>query len=397
MGTATIGGRGARGGLVPALALAMAMAGAGLASAGCATSPSAGPHEPEPSAPARSVVAASVLEVEADLAAGDHAAAAAHLASAWARADALDDDRVLRAYLRELPAGAVPAVLARARAIEEAHAALDGGRAADARAILAGAASAPEETSRDALRLAVLRALSARGERDPAALGALARAANATPTSSLTRELASLARLTLASAALDAGDLKAAIADFLRVEPASAYWRAARFGLAMAQLRAGRPESALKILALLPGGLVAEPERAVVAAMAAHAVGLVDDATAIVDGALARRALWEPSGELARAVADELGRLARGGGQPSDETLVTLVAAAAPVRAADAELRATLSELAVASRDETAPLRRYAETLAEELDEVIVVEARAAAARARSAFDDLAALRPQLR
>lgn len=378
-------------------AVGLAMVWAAIGGAACATSGLVADGERAAATPARPVVASALVGAEADLAEGDLAGATARLERAWMRADELDDDRVLRGLLRELPASSLPPVLARARALEEAFAALDRGRPAEARAVLAATPSAEREPARDALRYAILRALSAERAGDPAAVGALARAANATPTSSLTRELASLARLTLASAALDARDLKGAIADFLRVEPSSAYWRSARFGLAMAQLEAGRHESALKILALLPGGFVAEPERAVVAAMAAHGLGLADDARAIVDGALARRALWEPSGSLAGDVVAELDRLAKTGGMPDDDTLVTVVAASAPARAADAELRATRAALAEAADGEVAALRRYAEALAAELDEVIVVEARAAAARARSAFEDLAALRPQLR
>jgi len=69
----------------------------------------------------------------------------------------------------------------------------------------------------------------------------------------------------------------------------SGMYRPARLGLAWCQFRIGHAQRALKILALLPGGLGGDPERAVLAAMAAHALGEIDAAQAIIREALNRR------------------------------------------------------------------------------------------------------------
>ncbi len=98
-------------------------------------------------------------------------------------------------------------------------------------------------------------------------------------------------RLTMLEAAVhqEKGRFKEAIALYLSVPMDSGMYRSARQGLAWCQFRIGHPERALKILALLPGGLRGDPERAVLAAMAAHALGNIEVAQEIIQEGLKRR------------------------------------------------------------------------------------------------------------
>ncbi|PIE66457.1 MAG: hypothetical protein CSA24_00095 [Deltaproteobacteria bacterium] len=216
--------------------------------------------------------------------------------------------------------------------------------------------------------------------------------ANAPPEGRLGAELGYLARLTAAARDLDSGRLKDAIAGYLRVPAESGYYRAARFGLATCQLRAGRAERALKILALLPGGLVGDPERAVVAAMAAHSVGKAEAAVAVIDGALARAGAWDEAAATSEAI---LARIAEGPAGPRTEGLVETVAGSASVRRLAAELMETRAELERGGAYADG-LARYAERVEAALEAVIASDRAYHAARVARAWDNLRALRPQI-
>ena len=347
----------------------------------------------------RAGLEAGLGRVEAALAAGDERAAGQELAAIWVLADGIVDDRVMRVALRQVPAEAVPRALARARALERAQEALEAGRPEVAGALLRALEGPPDgaRDDRTALREGLVAALVAGEDGRATALVRLGRLANAGESSAgaLARELGALARLTAAGLMLDGGDARGAIASFLRVEATSGHWRAARLGLATCQLEEGRPDAALKILALLPGGLAGEPERALLAAMAAHRLGWVDEAQAVVDAALAGRAEWEGGVEFERVLA-EVARLLSGGGAPTEESLVTVVASSSPVRLAVGEVlatRAVRGRVAAGAGLE----ERWERRVTAAAEEVVAREVAAERSRAARRLADLEALRPQLR
>lgn len=345
----------------------------------------------------RVTVVLAIEQIDEALGLGRAAAAAEKLAAVWPVGGQLADDRALRALLRALPAAEVPSSLSGARAVEDAQAALEEGRPEVARSVLNRVPWATDDTSVTGLRAAITLALATLGPDPMGSRSRLARVANGRYDDAARQELAALARLTLAGSWLDDGDFKEAIAEFLRVDATSGYWRQARFGLASCQLRAGRPESALKVLALLPGGLVAEPERALVAAVAAHAIGRPEDAVAVVDAALARRALWRDEPDTVLEVELEAARLDAGGRAPDDDTLVTVTAAVPAVRAALREVAAARAERAAATGADTLVLARWERQAARVAAGVVVRELAARTRAAAERFEDLETLRPQLR
>jgi len=346
----------------------------------------------------RAALEEAAERVESALAAGDGERARRVLGTAWPLSTALADDRVPRELLGRLDEAMVPKALVAARAVERAQRALEDGRRELAYAVLERATPPGRDDLRVALRWHVAHLLAAPERAAALARTRLSRLANTSVPAgdAVTRELASLARLSLAASWLDEGDLKEAISGFLRVEQTSGYWRQARFGLATCQLRAGRPESALKILALLPGGFVAEPERALMSAAAAHAIGQPESAVAIVDAALARRALWQQTPESHAAVEVEAARLAAGGRLPEDDTLITVTAATPSVRAALAEVAATRAARAAATGPAVATLGRWGRRVERVAREVVTRELAARAKVAAERFADLETLRPQL-
>jgi len=98
-------------------------------------------------------------------------------------------------------------------------------------------------------------------------------------------------RVTVLEAAIHQrqGRYQEAIDLYLSLPMGSGLYREARMGLAWCQMKIHQPERSLKILALLPGGLTGDPDRALLAAMAAHALGKIDAAQAIITESLAQR------------------------------------------------------------------------------------------------------------
>jgi tetratricopeptide (TPR) repeat protein len=98
-------------------------------------------------------------------------------------------------------------------------------------------------------------------------------------------------RLAMLEAAVhqEKGRYQQAIKLYLTLPMDSGLYRSARLGLAWCQFQIGHTQRALKILALLPGGLSGDPERAVLAAMAAHGLGSVDAAREIIAEAQSQR------------------------------------------------------------------------------------------------------------
>ncbi|MFT7582405.1 MAG: hypothetical protein ACI9MR_004087, partial [Myxococcota bacterium] len=363
---------------------------------GCASGPEATPTaDPLLQTPlqVRLLAAEAVLAVPAALDAGDLTQALRLLDRVWRHREVLADDRVLRDLLTQAVAAAgsttLPAALAEGYAVQAAQTALAKGDLPGARRVLAPILAPTASTAWTQGRAWYIAGLAELTTAPINGKHRLTRVANLGHSTAVGREISSLARTTLAAFAFDAGDHKAAIAAYLRVPAESGYWRQARYGLALSQLRAGRAEPALKILALLPEGLAADPERATVAAMAAHTLGLVEAAHAIVDGAIARAQGWRdetPTVSVIRAIAD-----AATVGRSASESLAHTVAATPSVAHLATELR-----LAGAMPDSEA-VSAYRAVVASALKEAIAREVAFHHARVEAAVADLKQLRPQLR
>jgi hypothetical protein len=201
-------------------------------------------------------------------------------------------------------------------------------------------------------------------------------------------------RLAMMEAALHQrhGRYKEAIRLYLVIPMGSGLYRPARLGLAWCQFHIHHPERTLKILALLPGGLSGDPERAVLAAMAAHALGQIEAAQAVIDEALAHRADLEAEdvgvAEVVQAVASERVKpLLRG----PRESLTVMVATQPDVLAAARTLLAY---------GDTPPKPGdciFADATRKILGDRVEAEIAAQGVRLRQAWDDLERLAPQIR
>jgi hypothetical protein len=339
-------------------------------------------------------VARALAEVELALDARSSAAAVIWVEAAWKRRDELSDDRLVRAAIAKVPASALPESLRSGRQVEDALAALLRGDAALALAIVSQAAESLEAT--DALsvvRARTLRGVAAAQVSPEQAPGFLARAAGSVAPGALAEQARDRARLLLATMAMEAGDEKTAIAEYLRVETGSGLWRAARTGLAMCQLRIGQPDRALQIIALLPGGLTGDPERAVLAAMAADGVGQLEAARSIVADALEDEDRWETAtvdDVLAWQVTHPRGPVLR---EP-DEGMVPTLATSAALRGLGAEWRAALAAGEAHPGDRA--LAAYAAAIEAAFREAFSAELAVEQARVARARQDLETLLPQL-
>lgn len=339
-------------------------------------------------------VARAIAEVDLALDARRSDAAVIWVEAAWRRSGELADDRLVRAAIMKVPASALPPWLRTGRQVEDALSALHRGDAALALAIVSQAAESADATD----ALSVLRAWTLRGvaaaqvspEQAPAFLK---RAAGSAAAGALAEQARDRARLLLATMAMDAGDEKAAIAEYLRVETGSGLWRAARTGLAMCQLRIGQPDRALQIITLLPGGLTGDPERAVVAAMAADGVGQQEAARAIVTDALDDEGRWDAAtvdDVLKWQVTHPRGPMLR---EP-DEGMVPTLATSAALRGLGAEWRASQAALEAHPGDRA--LAAYAAAIEAAFREAFAGESAVELARVGRAREDLKVLLPQL-
>lgn len=342
----------------------------------------------------RQGVARALAEVDRALAARDSDAAVIWVEAAWRRREELADDRLVRAAISKVPASALPEWMRAGRQVEDGLAALLRGDAALAMAIVAPAAEAPEATDAlSQLRARTLRGVAAAQVSPEQAPGFLARAAGSPATGPLAEQARARARLVAASMAMGAGDEQTAIAEFLRVATNSGLWRQARLGLALCQLRIGQPERALQVIALLPGGLTGDPERAVVAAMAADGLGQLDAAKGIVADALEDEDRWEAvtvEEVLGWQVAHPRGPLL----QEPDEGMAPTLATSAALRGLGEELRAAKS--AAERQPADAGLGRYAEQIEAAFRETVASEMAAELERVKRARGDLEVLLPQL-
>ena len=200
-------------------------------------------------------------------------------------------------------------------------------------------------------------------------------------------------RLTMLEAAVhqEKGRYQKAISLYLSVPMDSGMYRPARLGLAWCQFRIGHAQRALKILALLPGGLGGDPERAVLAAMAAHGLGQIDAAQAIILEALNRRPDLEAEtveidGVLRVIEEGQVRPLLRG---PA-EGLTIMVASSSEVLAIAQTL---LESQGVAERLE----RAYVDGARARLKERVEAETGRQLRRLQRAWEALERLAPQIR
>ena len=327
--------------------------------------------------------------------ADDPATRAAWLAAAWGARASLLDDRLLRELLAPLPEPAVPGPLRAAWLVEQARIALQSGATSASRHLTDAALRASEATaSQPSQRAGWTRAratLLAASLAEPSVaellLGGVGRAR---PAGAPGRHLVARARMLAAGLAHGAERYKEAIAGYLTLGPESGQYRASRLGLAWCQIRVGRPERALEVLALLPGGLAGDPERAVPAAMSAHMLGHVDGARAVVAKALGLRARWDP----ARATPEAVLQLVHSQGasvllrDPDDDIVETL--------ARSAELSLLGGEL-LAARAELSPVSApYLAQLEKAWAHAVAAAAERQRARVDEAYRDLTTLEPQL-
>ncbi len=357
----------------------------------------AGPHATErgdsssAASPSRAEVARALHRFES---ASDARGRAEALLVAWQHRGALVDDTVLRALVRDLTV--VPAGLKAAHQLEEvaAMASAPNG-AARALEVLSQLTAHGLDATRwtEARGLLLSAALSPPAE-EQGALLSLRRLHQLDPVGGIGDAQKAQARLMQATLEHHAARYKEAIAAYLKVDQSTGLWRESRLGMAWAQLRIAQPDRAIAVLALLPGGLTADPERALVAAMAAGALGKLDAARAVIAEARTRAAAW--TDEQVDLVALQSLALAVGTSvklrEPEDGIVRRLVAHPA-VRLMAAELRAA-RELIAASNDAAfvAYLVRLEAAWPNVIEPLVVQERE----RARRALEALDALEPQL-
>ena len=329
--------------------------------------------------------------------AASHEEAMAALKLAWQGRAALHDDVLIREALKE--ADAVSPMLAAPQRLERLI--IRAGEAGEAASVLK-ALSAEDLVSDElprwtATRWELLRASLLPPNEEHQAIAALNRVARLRPSGAIGEVQRAQALLMLGSIEHRSARYKDAIAAFLKVSNASGLWREARLGMAWSQLRIAQPERALASLALLPGGLTGDPERALVAAMAAGALGKVDAALAVIEEARERaRLLWLEVEVPLRALREEtmaLGEVVRL--RAPDEGVLVRLAAHPALRLMAAELRAA-EELVAKSPNEPA-FGAYLSLLEQQWERRVSALVNREQSRVRQALDGLAALEPQLR
>ena len=218
----------------------------------------------------------------------------------WRLGPELEDDAALRARLRALRTEHVPAHLHAPHAVELARQAAAEGRDIEAESLALRASRAQDPRTR--ARSLVLLGLLAVQRRPERAAQHLARAMRTGGPGRVGDALRGFAHLSLGALHYDAGRDAEALRSYLKVERGSGYWRQARLGLAWCQFRLRRPERSVAILNQMPGGPSADPEDALLAAMAARWLGLVKEAQVVVDAAIEGRARWDGASVTASAV-----------------------------------------------------------------------------------------------
>ena len=315
-------------------------------------------------------------------------AAGARLAALWPLSATLADDRMVRAAIAALPTKAVPVDLAAVRAVEDARAALVGGRDHDALRLARGAAKAGGRTG---ARAQLLVALALAGRDPDTAQRHLHAVTRAKLAGRLGASLKAFGYLTLASIHYDADRVGEALRGYLKVPSTSGHWVAARLGLAWCQYRSKRPARTVAILRQMPGGLAADPEHALLAAMAVHWLGDATTARQVVDAGLSA------AGDYRAATVEVEAVLASVAGRFMDGPATPVTGSSASVARRPTVMLAAL-ELLEARREqaEHPVLASYTTALAAQLATLVAQEAAAEELRVGGAVEQLKVLRPQL-
>jgi len=340
-------------------------------------------------APDRAEVALALLRYDAATDDSDRSSA---LAAAWRHRGALVDDTLLRQLVRQAPA--VPAELRADQLVEQAGSLASSPDAT--RQVLAQLQNfddpGGDATRWTAARRLLLLASILPSAAEQQALAALNQVHRLAPQGGIGAAQRAQAWLMEGSLQHQSGRYKEAIAAYLKVEASSGLWREGRLGMAWCQLRIAQPDRAIAVLALLPGGLTGDPERALVAAMAAGALNKLEGARAIIEEARARSGAWldgevDPAAllETAMPVGASL-RL-----REEDEGLAARLRAHPTVRLFAAELRAAR---ALSGRPEFAAHVARLEAAWPGLVAPLVTAQRD---RVRRALEALDALEPQLK
>ena len=343
--------------------------------------------------PDRRQVALALQRYEA---ASDAQARGEALAIAWHHRGALVDDTVLRWLVRDLPTP--PASLRTPQALERASGLGSSPEERDeARALLSGVsvdADAPPRWT--AARHLLLSAALIPSDAEQQALVTLRRVGRLAPEGGIGAAQRAQAWLMEGSLEHRAGRYKEAIAAYLKVEPTTGLWREARLGMAWAQLRAEQPQHAIKVLALLPGGLTGDPERAMVAAMAAGAMGKLEAARAVIVEARTRSWSWLDAPLDLAALSTEA--MAVGEAvwlRAPKEGLAIRLRAHPTVRLAAAELAAARE--AASAQGAGPELQAYVARLEAAWPEIVTPLVEGERARVRAALEALTALEAQLK
>ena len=318
------------------------------------------------------------------------------LVRAWRARHGLIDDSALRELLKGIERA--PAELALEHRLERNIA--RAGKGGDAASIVRALEAEPElnedATGWSAARTALLQASLLPPEGEQQALAALKRVGRLKLQGPIGQIQRAQALLMVGSLEHRAARYKEAIAAFLKVSSSSGLWREARLGMAWSQLRIAQPERALASLSLLPGGLTGDPERALVAAMAAGALAKVEAARAVIDEARARASQWLD----VEIDLDALRQSTLAPGDPvllrePDEGLFIRLCAHPALRLLAAELGAA-SELAQ-KRPAEAAFTSYKRTLEHLWAKRVHALIKAERERVKRALEGLDALEPQLR
>jgi hypothetical protein len=317
------------------------------------------------------------------------------LLEAWRHSGALHDDALLRRLIHALPTA--PLALSAAHQLEAAveEASRPDGAPLALTMLEAVAFPSEEQTRWTTARVELLRASLLPLAKEHQALVALKRVGRLNPVGALGAVQRAQASLLEGSIEHRSGRYKEAIAAYLKVPSGSGMWRDARLGMAWSQLRIAQPDRALASLSLLPGGLTGEPERALVAAMAAGTLGKLEAARAVVEEARVRAKGWlEDEVDVAKLLVEALpiGRAVRL--REPDEGLFIRLSAHPAVRLYSAEVRAAKS-LRGAAPDDPA-ISGYVARLESAWPKVVARLIDRERARVKHALAGLDALEPQL-
>ena len=345
----------------------------------------------DPGLDARTNIAVLMNDAEAK-SSSDPNLAARLLDVAWKLSGQLIDDRILRSSVQTHSSGRTSETLQRVAVVAKAQDAFADNQSGKVRELLATEHRVLDLTEARRRLLLVLTDVAS----DPAsARMSLVRLANGNLQSASGIELQHMARTTAASIDFDQGSLNDAIKNYLRVSEESGYWPTARTAISWAQFQLKKYARALAGLKLLPGGMSATPDRALLGAVCLHHLGKVEEAKLLISDTQSHKAKWFDGA----ASPDVVLELVRSGESPPG--VHTAVAWHPPIRLLAREILATDKTL----KATTKKLPHRAVTALESYRSKAwskfrtMVERKAAGARqgAKVAYEKLEILAPQLK